>query len=46
MNDKSSFARLSGINVNDQVEKKGQFSYLSWPFAVTLYRLSSSSSWG
>src|SRR5688572_17349042 len=39
MNDKSSFARLSGINVNDNVEKKGQFSYLSWPYAVAQLRL-------
>lgn len=39
MNDKSSFARLSGINVNDHVEKKGQFSYLSWPYAVAQLRL-------
>jgi hypothetical protein len=39
MNDQSSFARLSGINVNDHVEKKGQFSYLSWPYAVAQLRL-------
>ena len=39
MNDKSSFARLSGINVNDHNEKKGQFSYLSWPYAVAQLRL-------
>lgn len=39
MNDKNSFARLSGINVNDHVEKKGQFSYLSWPYAVAQLRL-------
>lgn len=32
------FARLSRINVNDHVEKKGQFSYLSWPFAVAQLR--------
>ncbi len=36
---KSSFARLSGINVNDHVEKKGAFSYLSWPYAVAQLRL-------
>ncbi len=35
----NSFARLSGINVNDHVEKKGQFSYLSWPYAVAQLRL-------
>jgi hypothetical protein len=39
MNDQSSFARLSGINVTDHVEKKGQFSYLSWPYAVAQLRL-------
>ena len=32
------FARLSKINVNEHVEKKGQFSYLSWPFAVAQLR--------
>ncbi len=35
---KSSFARLAGINVNEHVEKKGQFSYLSWPYAVAQLR--------
>jgi hypothetical protein len=39
MNEQSSFARLSGINVNEHVEKKGQFSYLSWPYAVAQLRL-------
>lgn len=33
------FARLSAINVSDHVEKKGGFSYLSWPFAVAQLRL-------
>ena len=33
------FAALSSINVNDHVEKKGGFSYLSWPFAVAQLRL-------
>lgn len=33
------FAQLSNINVNDHLEKKGQFSYLSWPFAVAQLRL-------
>lgn len=28
------FARLAGINVSAHVEKKGGFSYLSWPFEV------------
>jgi hypothetical protein len=34
------FAALSAINVNDHIEKKGGFSYLSWPFAVSQLRLS------
>lgn len=33
------FAALSSINVNDHVEKKGGFTYLSWPFAVAQLRL-------
>ena len=33
------FARLSAINVNEHVEKKGGFAYLSWPFAVAQLRL-------
>ena len=33
------FAALSAINVNDHIEKKGGFSYLSWPFAVAQLRL-------
>lgn len=33
------FARLNQINVNDHVEKKGQFSFLSWPYAVAQLRL-------
>lgn len=33
------FARLSQINVSDHIEKKGEFSYLSWPFAVAQLRL-------
>jgi len=46
MNETNSFARLSGINVNDHVEKKGQFSYLSWPYAVAQLRLADpSASW-
>lgn len=28
------FAELNKVNVSAHVEKKGQFSYLSWPFAV------------
>ena len=33
------FARFNAINVSDHLEKKGGFSYLSWPFAVTQLRL-------
>lgn len=33
------FAKLSQINVSEHIEKKGQFSYLSWPFAVAQLRL-------
>ena len=32
------FLELSRINVNEHVERKGQFSYLSWPFAVSQLR--------
>lgn len=37
------FARLSAINVNEHVEKKGGFSYLSWPYAVAQLRLADAS---
>jgi len=37
--DSNYFALLNQINVNDHVEKKGQFSYLSWPYAVAQLRL-------
>jgi hypothetical protein len=33
------FAALAAVNVNEHVEKKGGFSYLSWPFAVAQLRL-------
>lgn len=33
------FALLNSINVNEHIEHKGQFSYLSWPFAVAQLRL-------
>ena len=33
------FRTLSGVNISDQLEKKGGFSYLSWPFAVQQLRL-------
>jgi hypothetical protein len=32
------FVELSKINVTEYIEKKGQFSYLSWPFAVSQLR--------
>jgi len=34
----NSFARLNSINVSAHVERKGQFSYLSWPYAVAELR--------
>ncbi len=33
------FARFSAINVSEHIEKKGGFSYLSWPYAVSQLRL-------
>jgi hypothetical protein len=39
MMDTNYFARLNQINVSDHLEKKGEFSYLSWPFAVAQLRL-------
>jgi hypothetical protein len=33
------FTQLYQINVSDQIEKKGQFAYLSWPYAVAQLRL-------
>ena len=35
----NAFARLNQINVSDHLEKKGEFSYLSWPYAVAQLRL-------
>ena len=32
------FADMEKINVTQHVEKKGKFSYLSWPFAVAEFR--------
>lgn len=32
------FAQLAAINVNEHLEKKGQYSYLSWPYAVAQLR--------
>lgn len=35
----NSFRVMSAINVSEHIEKKGGFSYLSWPFAVAQLRL-------
>jgi len=35
----NSFARLNQINVSEHIEKKGEFAYLSWPYAVAQLRL-------
>src|ERR1035437_4477299 len=32
------FTKLNAVNVSEHIEKKGQFSYLSWPFAVAQLR--------
>lgn len=32
------FSRLNAVNVSDHIEKKGGFSYLSWPYAVAQLR--------
>jgi hypothetical protein len=37
-NESNYFVELSRINVNEHVERKGAFSYLSWPFAVSQLR--------
>lgn len=40
------FEELNNINVAEHVEKKGKFSYLSWPFAVEqLGKLHPAASW-
>src|SRR6266581_4214794 len=33
------FARLSKINVSEHIERKGDFAFLSWPYAVAQPRL-------
>jgi Protein of unknown function (DUF1071) len=33
------FARLNQVSVSEHLEKKGTFSYLSWPYAVAQLRL-------
>ncbi len=37
-NETNYFTQLAQINVNEHIERKGQFSYLSWPFAVAQLR--------
>lgn len=32
--DKNYFEVLAGVDCADKIEKKGQFNYLSWPFAI------------
>ena len=39
------FARLNAINVSKHVEKKGNFSYLSWPYAVAQLRLANTTAY-
>lgn len=39
MSNDNTFATLLRVDVSRFVEKKGQFSYLSWPFAVSQLRL-------
>ena len=39
MSEKSKFQTLNEINVNEHVEKKGNFTYLSWPWAVQQLRI-------
>lgn len=34
----NAFTALAAINVNDHVERKGGFAYLSWPYAVAQLR--------
>lgn len=33
------FTQLAAVNVNEHIEKKGQFNYLSWPYAVAQLRM-------
>ena len=40
------FEELSKINVSEHMEKKGAFSYLSWPYAVAeLCKADPSATW-
>lgn len=36
--EESKYTKLSNINVNEHVEKKGRFSYLSWTWAIDTLR--------
>ena len=45
-NDSNYFSQLATINVNEHIERKGNFSYLSWPFAVAqLRQFDSTATW-
>ena len=37
--DNNYFSRLNQVNVSDHIERKGEFAYLSWPYAVAQLRL-------
>lgn len=37
--DNNYFSRLNQVNVSDHIEHKGEFAYLSWPYAVAQLRL-------
>ena len=39
MSSQNYFATLNAIDVSKHVEKKGNFSYLSWPYAAAQLRL-------
>lgn len=44
--DKNKFIELAAVNVSANIEKKGQFNYLSWSFALAeLMRLDPSATW-
>ncbi len=44
--DNNYFSTLSSVNVSKKTEKKGRFTYLSWPFAVAeLKKLDPTATW-
>jgi hypothetical protein len=44
--DSNYFTELASVNVGEHIERKGQFSYLSWPFAVAqLRQFDASATW-